>query len=1704
MPENLDYEMYLNVAFFGVIALGFIFGYLRGLKKSLYSLVTMFIFYALFFYTIDVVIDAMWNTPNPAAIQQLAAVDSAFGSASSLGDALTIGLNTYLGETLTDSTLSNEVFLSLATGLAQFVLKLAYTLLYFTAGTVIYKFIMFVIRLIFFSGGKKNKGKSKHRLLGAAVGAAKGCMAVFVTMIMLGGLMNLMDSVLVLLPDDTNAAVSNSEVIYLSNTYPEYQAMDNTVMSNEQEEIVNQAKDMVAAYNSNLFVSTASTITLEHDDYQEAVPLNLYLFDSVLSFSFQEDKVYLRKEVQSLSGVASLFMNSDFADTNDYTDITKDEVIGVFDAVANSDFIVNVIPLAIEVGSDYMDVPVEVPTEELYEIDWATELSNLGVIAGVGFDILNTAGMLEEDPDFETVEFDGTKVKDLFDSMAESDLITMGAALAVEPLLEGMDGQISTIITIPEGMDWEAEFQAFGLVAKEVLDQQITMADLQAEDKTELITVMAGLDFTVLLDSQLVSHALKNIFSGDAGIEGLDMIIVPDDTVWFDVLNLDGSIQTPGELRNILNAINAIVDVVDDFSLEEMDINMIADLSDDAIDTVFNSMVLVATISDYLLNMDLGDTPLIIPDSVLDANDYILKAEMKKVASSAKVLVTDLACDEGDTECADGTGFDFGKAFDLSDASIDKLLDSDILGASVGQLVIDQAGDMLTIPASATTSLTVDGTAKDVVAKDEIKSMFKAVSVLGFTDMEGMEFDASFITNLAEDADDTELDHAKTAKLFASKIIHATISDMLFEQTSGVDSTLVVPRLKQDNLTEVITYDAGDDLDYLDTTELDAILQALITLDISDFTAVDSLDINTVIDNSGTLLESAILQATISNQLLDLGDEGTIIIPVTSADDDPITIVVDTGENEVTYIDKDEIVDVLDVLKLLEIDDINNFDGQVDIATIIGTEGNIDIMLESAIIHATISDQLIGVDAIVVPIIDDLDNNIRFMKGTTEYVSADEITNTMDALNALEITDVESFGGTVPFDKFFEEGNSAIILSSATIRATMSKQIIDLDADDTLSLPYFDETGAAVRITKGTVEFVRKSELEALIDALDILEMTNIEEFGGTIPMDKINEGDNFDTLIESAMIQATISEQVLDLDDNPTLSADFVVPYVGFDDVSIRISVGNELEGTNTTYITQTELSNLMDAMDLLGASDVTTFDGSVDLATFYTFENRETLFDSAIMHATISEQIFKLDGDVLNVPQTDVAGTALIEQHGVGLEAIDYITRVELHATIESLELLGVGDVNEFDGLFDFEDFDEDSEQNVLLASGLIHYTVSTKIFNLSDDALIVPAYTELGETPGNEIIMTVAGTDFVVKTEVKALINAFNVMAYDNIEDLGTSLDSTEFFTNKETLLASSSIQATLSDKMLTGTGDVLVVPDQNADTLDLVRIVQTDVIYIEKDEMLAIMTALEEMGLTDFTTMDFNPTAVFSANKATLLASATIQATISDTILPNADDETAAPGGSSLIVPTEFRQDLLVNSATVKQIEKVELLALLNALDTLGVADFNGGMSGSTITGLTATDIDVLLVSGSLHTTIDNMFRSNANITSNIHPATMEYSPSYKSNILYKAEIKAFILATKEMSATDFSTVTFDITLLSTIGSASSRDTIFTSMIIRNALNDQVVTLASNPLDPYPGLPLVNGDYTGGNASDPDDYLNKSEFLLIVEHISPATS
>ncbi|HOO44414.1 MAG TPA: hypothetical protein PKU69_05010, partial [Bacillota bacterium] len=392
-----------------------------------------------------------------------------------------------------------------------------------------------------------------------------------------------------------------------------------------------------------------------------------------------------------------------------------------------------------------------------------------------------------------------------------------------------------------------------------------------------------------------------------------------------------------------------------------------------------------------------------------------------------------------------------------------------------------------------------------------------------------------------------------------------------------------------------------------------------------------------ILGNVSKLLDSAILHATISNQLFEMSD--TIVVPAKESDGfTDIKITVGTGEEEFTYISKSALEDAFNALDQLGIDDITNVTVDTSILTNLSTEEDTteldqdkaDILFASTIINATLSKYIIDLttaeEAIIVIPYEDADGaTVRVVDpiDATEYISQVELTNILKALLKLNITDFNSVDsmslGTIT-------DNKVIMLDSAILHATVSKTILDM-SPDTIMVPYVDENGDEIRTTTGPGEgqytsFIIKDELYAMFDALDLLlgPEGDISTFSGTIDFGEIlSVPGNVDTLLESAVIQATISDQVLTLVDADSGDSLLSIPYTASDgSTQIRVTKGDP--GFTTEYIIKTEIKAIFDSLNALDITDITTFSGTIDLSLLADHDTVVTVLGSAVIHATIS----------------------------------------------------------------------------------------------------------------------------------------------------------------------------------------------------------------------------------------------------------------------------------------------------------------------------------------------------------------------------------------------------------------------------------------------------------------------------------------------------
>jgi predicted metal-binding protein len=1314
LPANMDIALYLNISFYAMLGLGLFFGFLRGFKKELFAFVTTVLFYVAFFLTINMAVQFIWTLQIPQLGGWLSGFLPELSGITSLSQALPLVISSRLGEVLGAMT-TNEQLLLLADGLGIFVLKLVWTLLYFTIIFVVYKLLCGILRALFMPRRKLDeKYASKNRGLGALFGLLGGAVSVFVTLILLGGFMSIAASMVSFLPESE----PDPEEIVLSMPRQEMRelsysliplAEETPLLPPEAMESVAMITDFVQAYQNNWIVQFASQLTMP-DDRGEEMELSLYLFDEVLSFDYQANaldpdspivQVSLRKELSVFAEIAGMAIDSGLVENPDLGNLTTEQIVAVFDKLAQSDLVTSLLPLGIEFAAEYSDIDIELPREQLYAMDWKGELENLGVIAATLYEIADLAGAFEpEGFDYETITLDGQTIRDFFGVVSESQLITLAAAVAVTPLIE-MAG-VQAIVVVPADMDWPAEFIAIGTVLGEILDSGITIGDVTSANYVVILQAVAGVDFELILNSKIMTHTLINILSGNAGIAELSLIKVPAGTIWLDQYDNEGHLIANGELRNILLALEALLSIAAESEIDFQTIgqnpsqllSVIGDLNMDDVDTIFGSAVLVATLSDLLISQDLGGFELIIPDTVLDENGYILKTEFVKLVGSAKVLSANLACDVEDTSCQE-TGIDINKALTLGETDLDTLLDSDILSATVGHLLYTMTGgegeeSILVVPDEALGDVYQKQVFVACVDRSEIKRIFKAIRTLGIDSMDDIENLGPSTLNEIDTEDNpatTEVDESlEIGDLVASIVIRATITKLLKSMDLGT-TVIVVP-------------DAGLEAGktYLSSQELENTVRAIKliihfnTCDLEvdpDCQEVD-FDIAAVLNLSDpeidTLLASSVIRGTIGKYLLEMED--VLVVP----DSVQETILVDgvgiavVEELEIRAIFK--AVRALGISNFEEVDFgpsiLNNLSLEDDPATPEDEsdeldQAKLDDLFGSIVLRATLTDLLtsmeLGGTVLVVP--------DAALEAGQNYLTVAELNGAVKAMKLVITTqtcdleiDPDCQEVTFEVSTVLDLSDSEIdtLMASQIIRGTLGKYLLDMP--EVLTVP--GSVTETVIVETAPVTVVKETEIRALLKAVRALGMENFEDvsFNASIINDLSLENDpatpedeskqldetKLDDLFGSAILRATVTDLLTDQNLGET---SLLVP-----------DTAKNAEG----YLTQNELKAVARSLklvihtqtcDLEVDPDCVEVEFAMDSVLSMTDPEITTLLASEVIAATIGSYVHDIDS--LVIPSTVIVSVSV---DGIGQTVVQ---TDEIHLMLSAVSVLGF---TSFDG--------------------------------------------------------------------------------------------------------------------------------------------------------------------------------------------------------------------------------------------------------------------------------------------------------------------------------------------------------------------------------------------------------------------------------------
>ena len=1190
----------LNLIFYIILGFAVLAGFLSGLKKSLYKLITMAIFYIVFFATINVAVNILWNANLSFLGQYLGQIDSSLAGFTSFADSYESILQLMVGEQVDLSALSLEAF-ELIMGILIFAVKIIWTILYFTVILIAYKILTFIIRIIFF---KTKKGANKMRGFGAIVGAANGLMAIFIVLIVMGGFISITNSLVVLMSeidfeniggDQENLNFVPRDEIYQAN-YSLIVPVSDETLDFEDFDIadgIEVMKAMVEEYNSNLFVRLANAIEVKSIiDEDVLVPMHINLFDTILSFDYNDKTIAFRYELSIFSEAALIFAESDYMDTQNLTDIKGDEIRDIFAVLANSKLVVALVPIAIEIAALEAEIELPIEVETLYDgtYDFEEEIATIGRIGGALFDVLNGAAYIGGEGSLEEIEITGETVRELFGDIAGSEVILLITEVLLFPMLEDPEGDFSMIITIPEGLDLEAEIIALGEIFATIVDSEISFEELMSDDITVTLSAISKVDLTILLNSKLVTEALINILSGTAGIEGLEFLSIPSNIVWRDVDGVDG------ELRKILSAFNALLDAAEDIDFNNIGIGDVTKLDSGTIDAFFDSYVIRATITDMLKEMDMSEMPLVFPDVIYDALGYFTKEELVAVVEAAKLII-DPEAEESD--------FDPMKILQLSDTEIDTLFVSNILYATVGNYFNEMDTDSVIVPDSVNTTILVDGIAKPVVTVIELKNLFKALIVLDIQNFEGLGVDASMINKLQNSTED-DIDAAKVTTLLNSEIIHATFSDVIVQLDKSEGGALIVT--ERDVLNNLVITEVGG-ITFVSEAEILSLIRAMYFLDVNDFDVVDLENTQVLKDNFDVLLDSAIIHATISDTILTIGS--TVIVPEKDVDNNDVIVTRGTT----VFILEAELSSLLDGLDLLGVSDptaFNQFNfGNLD------DDAKRTQLLESAILHATITDQLLGLDPslLYVPVQNELGEPLKVQTGTliTTFVIKDEIKAIITAMIAMGYSDVNDLSQEIQEQTFIDNMN--LVLQSASMQATVSNKILN-SSITSLRIPDQDEASLDLRIVYSDVTFIRSDELENFFISVDLFDIPNVDFDTFYVGPDEIM---NIDTNIffNSFIMVATVSDYFLDVAGDETEAPGTTILLIP---TTKRIPI--TIAGISAEVVERQELINILNGFDILGYSNYGE-PMDANIITSLTGPDIDNILLSDSLHVTIDNML-------------------------------------------------------------------------------------------------------------------------------------------------------------------------------------------------------------------------------------------------------------------------------------------------------------------------------------------------------------------------------------------------------------------------------------------------------------------------------------------------
>lgn len=1271
---NMDYEAiisYFNYGILGIIVLGTLLGFLKGLFKSVYNL-AVFVGLLLIGWLIS-----------PMVARAIINFDiSSYGL--DLGGTTVTSIGEYVMNLIASSVegidgalVEGTLAFELINSIMVMAVRLVFIIVWLILMSTLFKFIAWIVYLIIKpkrnADGTKKKKNFISRLSGMGVSLVHSLIFVLLLSIPLAGITSIGSSVVSLIPED----IDGSEVNYVVTTLAF--SKDGIVLLDDGEDgVPDEIIEILTKYRDTYAGKISGLVKIQDRYFDEII------FDQIFSFKVNKTRVKLRNELQIVANIYGIIQKELAGQEIDSDTIANldDEVLeDIIDKISKLKLITIAIPLAAEVA-----IKSDMLTDELGDIGSLVDLDQLlkdlkaikydeeiKVLGNAVIKALRLISKLDfEDEDFNYLGIDPDDIEAVTDALRQSELLDVLGDFALSFLLnmEETKDALAEIDLEVEDIDLTdvkltEELYTLSRIFRALVEAGFTSTDLETIDLNAITDNDLNNIADAIFDSKLLSNNTKLI----AGFIFNQLPEEYQDFIELTDINKQDIVSILG--LGMILVKTGILD--DDAEINPSDI-LTAENIEKIADYISKSDLLAGNIQGILnMLLEMVELPITLefPEGMVWKGNTG-KTEIKAILTVAVQIFEILDEDTGD--------FTFTKQQidDLADA----IVNSRVIMANVGNL-LDYLMDVAGVNDFVTITIPEDIDWESEEGKTEFKALLSAVGIIMDSGlMESGDFNSltdgtddpedDMIKDLAEalsnsriirenlspiitqmlpdtfelilfdDPDDwteTELD----ALLRSAKIILSQGEDfdinIIIDLTEDQIDILVSSKIIVNNVVKLLedyTKDADDtpagslngvlflpqgDVDYYGTSgELKRFLLAaqLILADTGgDFDNFDTINLGLLGGaNQGTILASLIITETIISNIEKLMADGDMIKLHPDFDRSDPNYVEGTWEAELPFL-----IDGILVI-VGEDGDIMNLNIDTDVLLEMEDE-EIETIVLSQILSYSIVNFIIEESekpAAILSLPSVLDPNSLEYDDSLWYGEDGEVVRLLKALKALGLDD---FDASIDLSDLYAEARGdepELILASKVIEATLIKKITDEATTGSLNGILIIPNGLVWEKTIVGGVVTDKGELRNFLVSIEIL--LNGDDFENAEFNINTILGSDQDTLLKSKIVEASIVNKIEEEMAVGGSLHDKLVKPDGFID--------------EDWYGEDGELRKFLKSIDLvLGGGDFETAEFNIDVILG---PDQEDILDSRIVEASVIKQI-KAESSLVIPDENDVA---------------------------------------------------------------------------------------------------------------------------------------------------------------------------------------------------------------------------------------------------------------------------------------------------------------------------------------------------------------------------------------------------------------------------------------------------------------------------------